>query len=236
MATLQKIRTRAGLLVAIVIGISLAAFILGDMLKSSSSIFRRNQLEIGEINGESIQYPDFQKQVEELGEIYKQNTQKTQLDESSWVQVREQTWQNTVRNIVMQDVYSDLGIKVSSEELFDMIQGNNLHPIIQQLFRNPNTGQVDRSAVVRFLKNLDTGVAPEQRAYWLYLENQIVEERTQSKYTNMVSKGLYVTSEEAQASLAAKNKGVNFDYIALNFSTVADSQVVVTANDLKLYF
>ena len=33
MATLQKIRTRAGLLVAIVIGISLAAFILGDMLK-----------------------------------------------------------------------------------------------------------------------------------------------------------------------------------------------------------
>ncbi len=236
MATLQKIRTKAGLLVAIVIGISLAAFVLGDMLQSGSSMFQRNQMEVGKINGESIQYPDFQKQVEELGEIYKLNTQQNQLDENSWVQVREQTWQTIVRNIVMQDVYEDLGIEVSSEELFDMIQGTNLHPIIQQLFRDPNTGQVDRSAVVRFLKNLETGVAPENRKYWLYLEQQIVEERTQSKYANMVSKGLYVTTNEAESSLEAQNKSVNFDYIALNFSSVPDSAVAFTENDLKTYF
>ncbi len=236
MATLQKIRTKAGLLVAIVIGISLGAFILGDMLQSSSSIFQRNQMEIGEIDGESVQYPDFQRQVEELGAIYKRNTQQNQLDENTLVQIREQTWQSTVRNIVMQDVYDDLGIEVSSEELFDMIQGTNLHPIIQQLFQNPNTGQVDRGAVVRFLKNLETGVAPEDRAYWLYLENQIAEERTQTKYSNLVGKGLYVTSTEAENSLTAKNKAVNFDYIALNHSTVADSQVVVTESDLKAYY
>ena len=204
MATLQTIRTKAGLLVAIVIGISLAAFILGDLLSGGTSMMNRNQMEIGEVNGESIQYPDFQKQVEELGEIYKQNTQQSQLDENSWVQVREQTWQNTVQKIVMSEVYEDLGIEVSSEELYDMIQGSNLHPIIQQLFRNPNTGQVDRGAVVNFLKQLDTGVAPEQKAYWLYLENQIVDERTQSKITNMVGKGLYVTTTEASESLMCR--------------------------------
>ncbi len=204
MATLQTIRTRAGLLIAIVIGISLAAFILGDLLQSGSSIFQRNQMEIGEINGESIQYPEFQKQVEELGEIYKQNTQQSQLDENSWVQVREQTWQNTVQKIVMGDVYKKLGIEVTSDELFDMLQGANLHPIIQQLFRNQNTGQVDRGAVVNFLKQLETNVAPEQRAYWLYLENQIVEERTQSKYANMVGKGLFVTTSEAKESLVSQ--------------------------------
>ena len=236
MATLQKIRTRAGLLVAIVIGISLGAFILGDMLQSSSSIFQRKQMEIGEINGESIQYPDFQKKVEELGTIYKNNSQQNQLDENTWVQVREQTWQTTVRDIVMDPVYKDLGISVSSDELFDMIQGNNLHPIIQQLFRNQNTGQVDRGAIVSFLKNLDTGVAPENRAYWLYIEDQIVEERTQSKYTNLVGKGLYVTSAEAKNSLTAKDKSVNFDYVALNLTMVSDSQVVVTESDLKDYY
>jgi peptidyl-prolyl cis-trans isomerase D len=236
MATLQTIRTKAGLLIAIVIGISLAAFILGDLLQSGSSIFQRNQLEIGKINGESIQYPEFQKQVEELGEIYKQNTQQSQLDENSWVQVREQTWQNTVQKIVMGDVYKKLGIEITSDELFDMLQGANLHPIIQQLFRNPNTGQVDRGAVVNFLKQLETNVAPEQRAYWLYLENQIVEERTQSKYANMVGKGLFVTSAEAKESLASANKTINFDYIALNQSTVADSSVSVTDKDLKDYY
>jgi peptidyl-prolyl cis-trans isomerase D len=64
-----------------------------------------------------------------------------------------------------------------------MLQGTNLHPIIQQLFRNPETGQVDRNAVVQFLRNLETGVAPEQRQYWLYLEGQIVDERTFSQNT-----------------------------------------------------
>jgi len=236
MATLENIRKKAGLLVAIVIGISLAAFILGDMLQSGSSLLKGNQMEVGEIDGESVQYPEFQKQLEELGEIYKQNSQQSQLDENSWVQVREQTWQSFVRKIVMGDVYSKLGIEISSDELFDMIQGANLHPIIQQLFRNPNTGQVDRTAVVRFLKSLETGVDPEQRDYWLYLEKQIVEEREQSKYTNMVGKGLYVTGEEAQESLTEKNRKVNFDYVALNFSSISDSLVTVTEKDLKAYF
>jgi len=236
MATLQKIRTKAGLLVAIVIGLSLAAFILGDMLGSGSSIFQRNQMEIGEIDGESIQYPEFQKQLEELGEIYKQNTRQSQLDENTWVQVREQTWQNFVRKIVMNDVYEKLGIEVSSDELFDMVQGANLHPIIQQLFSNPETGQVDRGAVVSFLKSLEAGAPAETRNYWLYLENQIVEERAQSKYTNMVGKGLYVTGEEANTSVIAKNKNVNFDYITLSLNTIQDSAVTVTDRDLKTYF
>lgn len=236
MATLQTIRTKAGLLVAIVIGISLAAFILGDMFQGGTSIFQGNRLEIGEINGESIQYPQFQQEVEKLGEIYRMNTQQNQLDENTWVQVREQTWQTMIRNIVMNDVYDKLGITVSSDELFDMLQGTNLHPIVQQLFRNPNTGQVDRGAVVQFLRNLETGVAPEQRQYWLYLEDQIVDERIQSKYNNLVNKGLYVTTPEAENSLNGRNKQVSFDYIALNTNTVADSQVVVTEKEMRDYF
>jgi peptidyl-prolyl cis-trans isomerase D len=236
MATLQTIRTRAGLLVAIVIGISLAAFILGDMLQGGSSLFQRDRLEVGEVDGESIQYPEFQQKVEELGEIYRMNSQQNQLDEDTWVQVREQAWQNTVRNIIMNDVYEDLGLTVSSEELFDMLQGQNLHPIVQQLFRNPNTGQVDRGAIISFLKNLETGVAPEQRNYWLYLEDQIVQERIQTKYNNLVGKGLYVTTEEAQQSLEQKNKQVSFEYIQLPLTSISDSQVVVTENDLRNYY
>ncbi|HZH71285.1 MAG TPA: SurA N-terminal domain-containing protein [Mariniphaga sp.] len=236
MATLQTIRTKAGLLVAIVIGISLAAFVLGDMFQSGSSLLRGNQMEVGEINGESIQYPDFQREVERLGDIYRMNTQSSQIDEQTWVQVREQTWENMVRDEIMTDVYEKLGIGISSQELFDMLQGSNLHPIIQQLFRNPNTGQVDRGAVIQFLRNLETGVAPEQRQYWLYLEGQIVDERIQSKYNNLISKGLYVTGLEAEKSMEARNKQINFDYIMLNQNSVADSQVVVTDKELNDYY
>ena len=237
MATLQTIRTKAGLLVAIVIGISLAAFILGDLLRGGSSILQGDRLEIGEVEGKSIKYPEFQQEVEELGEIYRMNNPENQLDERTWVEVREQTWQNTVRQIIMEEVYDDLGVAVSAEELFDMLQGSNLHPIVQQLFRNPNTGQVDRSAVVRFLKNLDSGgVAPEQRDYWLYLEDQIVKERIQNKYNTLVGKGLFVTSNEAQKSLQQKNKRINFDYVLLRYNSLPDSQAVITDKDLRSYY
>ena len=142
MATLQKIRTKAGLLVAIVIGLSLAAFILGDMLQSGSSMFQRDRMEVGVIDGESVQYPEFQTEVEELGEVYKQNYGVSQLDDNMWAQAREQAWQQKIREIVMGDTYKDLGIGVSSDELFDMLQGSNIHPIVRQLFSNPETGTI----------------------------------------------------------------------------------------------
>ena len=221
---------------AVVIGISLAAFILGDMLQTGNSLFQKDRLEVGEIEGESVQYPEFQKQVEELGEIYKMNTRQNQLEEDTWAQVRQQTWENYIRQYIMTDVYENLGLTVTSEEMFDMLQGNNLHPIVQQLFRNPNTGQVDRGAVVRFLQNLETGVAPEQRQYWLFLEQQIEDERIQTKYNNLVGKGLYITTHEVEKSLQERNKKVNFDYIMLSHSSVADSQVVVADKDLRDYY
>ena len=236
MATLQTIRTKAGLLITIVIGISLAAFVLGDMFNSGNSIFQKQRLKIGEIDGESIQYPDFHQKVEELGEIYRSNTQQSQINEETWVQLREQTWQNMINDIVMGNVYKKLGITVSQEELFDLIQGANIHPYIRQLFTNPNTGQVDRNAIISFLKNLDTGVDPSQKQYWLYLEKQIMEERIQLKYGNMLAKGLYVTSKEAQNSLEERNRQVNADFVMLSYNSIADNEVVVSETDLRNYY
>ena len=54
MATLQTIRNRGGLLVSIVIGLALIAFIVGDALNSGSRIFNSQRNQIGEIAGGSI--------------------------------------------------------------------------------------------------------------------------------------------------------------------------------------
>ncbi len=79
-------------------------------------------------------------------------------------------------------------------------------------------------------------MSPEDHSYWLYIEKQITEDREQTKYADMVIKGLYVTDAEAEAGLAEKNKVVNFDYIALPNTLVADSMVQVTESDLKAYY
>lgn len=237
MATLQKIRNRAGILVAIIIGLALVAFILGDILNASSSLLRPNQLKIAEINGESIQYPDFQQKVDETSEIYKMNTGQTQLNDDARAQIREQVWQEYVRKGVMSNVYKDLGLTVTGDELFDLVQGSHLHPIIQQLFTNQQTGQVDRSAILNFLRAINSGAATaQQKAYWLYIEDQIKQERIQTKYNNLVSKGLFVTDAEAQNSLNEKNKNVNIEFVSLPYSSISDSAVTVTESDMKAYY
>ncbi|MGE5394715.1 MAG: SurA N-terminal domain-containing protein [Candidatus Saccharibacteria bacterium] len=236
MATLQNIRNRGGLLVAIVIGLALGAFILGDMLNSGNKLMRPSQMKIAEIDGESIQYPEFQKKVEELSEIYKMNTRQTQIDEATWSQIREQVWQSYLQENIMSKASEELGLSVTSDELFDLVQGNNPHPIIKQLFQNPQTGQVDKSAIIQFLKNLDSNASPEQKAYWLYIENQIKQDKLRTKYNNLVAKGLYVTSMEAKKSLEAKNQSANFQYVVLNYASVPDADVKVSDSELKEYY
>jgi len=236
MATLQNIRNRGGMMIAIVIGLALGAFILGDMLNSGSKLMRPSQMKIAEIDGESIQYPDFQKKVEELSEVYKMNTQQTQIDENTWEQIREQVWQGYLQENIIGKATEKLGITVSAEELFDLVQGNNPHPIIQQLFKNQKTGQVDKSAIIQFLKSLETNATPAQKSYWLYIENQIKQDKLRTKYSNLVSKGLYVTTDEAKKSLVSKNKNVNFQYVVLNYSSVKDGDVKVSDDELKAYY
>jgi len=236
MATLQKIRNQAGVLVAVIIGLALLAFILGDMLRSGRSLLRGKQMEIAEIAGKSIDYKEFQQKLNELTEIYKMNSGTNSVDQKTLDQIREQTWQNMVRHYVMTGIYKDLGIGVSSDELFDMVQGNNISPIVQQLFRDPQTGQVNRSAVLQFLKHLETNGTAQQKAYWLFMEKQIVSQREFTKYNDLVSKGLYVTTGEAKQDVANKNHQVDINFIAKTYASVPDSAVTVSDAAMQTYY
>ncbi len=236
MATLQKIRNRAGIAIAIFIGLALAAFILGDLFKSTSSLTRGKQMELAEVAGKTITYPEFQSKVSELEEIYKMNSGKTSLDAQTAEQIKEQTWQNMVRNLTMKDIYEELGIGVCSSELFDMVQGKNPHAIIQSIFRDPNTGTLNRGALIQFLKYQQSNSNGKERSYWLFIENQIIEERSFSKYNNLLAKGIYVTTDEAKSDLKGRNHLTNIQFVAKPFSSVSDSTVKVTDEELKAHY
>ena len=92
MATLEKIRNRAGVLVAVIIGIALLAFILGDFLNSGRTLFSSSQFEIAEISGKSIPYQKYQKEINDITEITKFTSGQSTIDEASMMQIREQTF------------------------------------------------------------------------------------------------------------------------------------------------
>ncbi|MEA3317115.1 MAG: SurA N-terminal domain-containing protein [Bacteroidota bacterium] len=236
MATLEKIRNRAGVLVAVVIGIALLAFILGDLLKSGGSLISNSQNEIAQISDKSISYQSFQNDVNNLSEITKYTSGNSSIDETTMLNLRKQTWQQMVRRYVMNDEYKELGIAISSDEVWDMVQGENIHPIIKQLFTNPETGQVNTLAIINFLKTYDKDPSGKRKSYWLFIEDQMVQESKFTKYLNLIKQGLNVTSAEAKNELNNTNRMVSFNYVVKRLSTIPDSLINVSSSDIKDYY
>ena len=70
MATLEKIRGHAPLLV-IVVGLALLRFIVQDFLNSGSTYFRHSQNQVVTVDGILVDYQDYQQRIEEMTEVYK---------------------------------------------------------------------------------------------------------------------------------------------------------------------
>jgi peptidyl-prolyl cis-trans isomerase D len=234
MSTLQFLREKAGVLVAAVIGLSLFIFVVSDFFGNGRGqrMKQKKYYEIGVIGDESVSYQDYEQRLQNLYEIYKLSGRN--LDESTTEQVREQMWQQIVRETILDRQYKKLGVGVSTEELDELVFGNNPHMIVQQLFTDQNTGTFNKSFMVNFLKQ--TEVDETAKKYWLFFEDEIVNERMNTKYNTFVSKGLYVTSKQADFDKKLAEKTVDFSYIMKNYNTIPDSSVTITESDLTAYF
>src|SRR5688572_14210591 len=140
MAVIGKIRQKAGLLIGIV-GFSLIAFIMGDLLTSNRSFLSGSGTELAEIGGKKIEVQDFESSVQKMEENYKLNTGNETIDQATLESLREQAWTQMLNDYIMNPQYDKSGIKISSEELFDMIQGKNPHQQIKEAFKDPKTGE-----------------------------------------------------------------------------------------------
>ena len=235
MATLQKIRSK-GIIIASVIGLSLLAFILGDFLDSRKSMFSSNKQDVGEIAGTTIPIQQLEQKINELTEIHKMNSGQGNVDEKTLDGIREQAWQQISNDMVMGKEYDKLGLTVTSDELFDLVQGANPHQIVRQIFTNPQTGEFNKSNLLSFLKNMDQDQTGKQKMFWLYIEEQIKNDRINNKYTNLIRKGLSAPTFLAKNDFIENNKKTDFNYISLRYNTISDSAVKITSSDLKKYY
>ncbi len=235
MSALQFLREKAGVLVAGLIGLSLFIFVISDFFGNGTGqrSQQRKYYEIGKIGDESISYQNYEQEVQNLLEIYKLSGN-TNLDESTTESLREQTWQQIIRHNILDNQYKKLGIGVSAEELDGFVLGDNPHQIVLQLFTDQQTGTFNKSALVNFLKQ--TEVDETTKKYWLFFENEIVNDRMSTKYNSLVSKGLFVTSKQAEFDKNIAAETVDFSYIMKNYSSVSDSLVKISAGDIETYY
>lgn len=245
MATLEKIRNKAGLLVTVV-GVALFAFILGDGLRSGSTFFQQSKEKVANVNGEAIHVQDYQQRVDQLSEMVKRGGS---LTEAQQQQIRENIFNQMVNSILIKNIGDKTGLTVGKEELADMTMGNNISPIFTQSgdFINPNTRQFDKNMLLQFIQTVETDdlsmypadirdqlVSMQQN--WEYMKQSAKEQRLYSKLSTIIAFGMVANSLDAQASFEETAVESDFNYVSQLYTSIPDSAVTVTDAEIsKLY-
>ncbi|WP_294082300.1 peptidylprolyl isomerase [Proteiniphilum sp. UBA5384] len=245
MATLQKIRDKGTLLV-IIIGLALLAFVLGDLLTSGRTLFGKAQDKAFVINGDVISTQQYADKITEFEEFQKMVSGQSSLDENISSQIREAVYQQMVRERLLSHQTKKLGITVAKEELNDLVHGQFISPVLQQLpfFVNPQTGMFDRSALVDFINtvNMPSSNPQEQalvnqyRSLWLFIEEMVRTQRLEEKYISLLSNAVVVNDAEAKNTFELSQKNADIEYALKSFFTVPDSAVTVTDNEVKAFY
>ena len=241
MASLQKIRNHGALLITIV-GLAMLAFILGDFLNSGSSFFNRSRENVGVVEGKKIHYTEYESAKEQLTEVYKIETGRTDFDEDMHTQIRNQVWNMLVMDYTLRAQAEEIGMDITADELSELCIGENVHQIIRgrRAFMDEN-GQFSRDAV----KNLISAISQESedgeqnallkqyKTYWLYWEKAVRISYMQEKYTALLQHLLKANSLDAQFAFDNRQHGLSAEYVMQPYFTVADSLVKVSDSEVK---
>ncbi len=237
MGVMTYLRERMGKIVAIVIGLSLFAFIIGEVLRQGSAFFKGDNTTIGEVADEKIPYDQFSKQLEQNTNQFKQQSGQANLTAQFTTYLQENTWNQSISQIIFNKEIEKLGLQVSDDETKSMISGNNPSQQIIQAFGDPKTGQLDRNRLNTFLSNLATAKATDPiKAQWDAFVTQMIEAKREEKYVSLVTNSLYVNALDTKDDYEAKNKLVNFKYVTLDYASIPDSKVTLTDEDYQSYY
>ncbi len=229
MAAIGNIRKHYGLLVAIV-GLALLAFVLGDLFKSTNS---RQGTNVASVGKEKITYQDYSNLVSMNLENMKASNGGSITPEQNY-SIHANTLEQMIRDIVMKKEYKDLGLVVSSDELFDQFLGENPNQYVVSSFTGAD-GKFNRELVETYLRDFQT-LTPEMQANWLNFERAIKEDRLNTKYDNLLKKSFYLPAKLAERYYSDKNDKVSAEVYAVRYNAIADSTVVLSEADKKAFY
>ena len=227
MAAIEKIRRHSGLLIAI-IGLALLAFVLQDLFQSQG---RNREYNIAVVDGEKIPYQDFEIQKEKnLNNRRGSGT----LTSAETYSIYNSTLDGMVKEHIMSNEYQTVGINISAEELYDQFAGETPHEWVVQSFRNPD-GSFNREMMEYYLQNLND-LPADARVQWMDFERALKDNCLETKFNNLVKASYFVPSKLAEKYYENKNEKASADIIALRYSAIPDSTVIVTDKDNKAFY
>jgi len=233
MALINKIRQKSGWAIGFV-AIAMGAFVVGgDVLGPNSAIMGKNKTDVGEIAGETVERERYQNQIDQIKYNYTVNYGRNP-SEGEMFSIRQQAWDYLIVKIAFQDQYDKLGLQVTDDEQWDMVQGNNVAYEIKQAFTDPQTGQFQRDRIISYLQQVNQ-LPGEQQASWYLFEENLRPSRFRIKYDNLLVKTTYATSAEAKNQYGEETSVAEIKYLYIPYYSVSDSLANVTDSELEDY-
>lgn len=223
-----------GTWVVVFVFVAISAFVLGDLFSNNSFLFDDDS--VGEIAGHTVSLKEYQQVVREreANFIMYFNRQPSDRDMPT---IREQAWEMLILRHAIENQFEKVGVKVTDDEMVDMISGKNINEGIKQSFINPQTGQFDRGMLGTYISQIK--LAPEtspERMQWEIFQRDLKPGRERMKYENLLIKSAYVTSAEAEKEYHLQNDVAEIQYLFVPYYAVSDTAVKVSDSDLKAYY
>lgn len=247
MSILQTIRDRAAWLVFGLIALSLIGFLLMDAVGGKNRLFGGRNTVIGSVNGQKIEYNDFERQVSSQEDRYK--AQGYPVNDAMQQNIRDEVWRQIIEDAMLTEDYSALGIEVSDKEINDMLVGADAIPDVKRAFTDPKTGIFDAQAAAAQINQLrgiykagpKKGANADNRQYeaarQFFEESvpQIIKMRMREKYTALLANSSYVPKWMLEKMNADNSQQASISYVTTPYFTIPDSAVKISDGEIEDY-
>ena len=234
MSVIQKIRDKYAIVIIVLICVAIVSFLLQDVFFGKNSMFRQST-SVGKVNGVDLDYREYVQRIENAQNQARQQMQGASLDEQTQQYIREQAWDQFLREHIMQEQYEELGIEVTQAEVADQITGKNPHPLVLQNFTNPQTGKFDPTILDRVRENARQDQSGQLSQQLLAFDQMIAEYQKNLKYITLVHQGIYYPKWLAQMQIADNAQTANIGYVQVPYASISDSTIKVTDDELNKY-
>ena len=223
MATLEKIRSKSVLLL-VVIGVALLAFIIGDFLNSSRTIFGPDS-SVATVNGEKIEAAEFQNRQSAMNASASTDDQRAFQDQNLLGQMLLEKLRNKE--------FEKLGLTVTDAELNDAVNGENKAQAdyMASYFAMQYLGQAGgmTAAELYEITNNNPSITDveQKNAYkqlWLNYEQMLAEQLLNNKFMRMLDGTMTANKLDIEQLFKDQNTGVSVKYVTAiypNDATVA---------------
>ena len=237
MAALETIRVKFGIVITVLIAVALLSFIIDPTTLQSVSSSMSSKYDVGEINGKSISYTDYQAEVENFTAINEIMTGSSAQNAQQQESIRDAAWQSLIDKYLFEKNAQKAGLNVGAEEMSDIIAGNIDSPVFSQnpMFLDEN-GVFSPELVRNFLAYRDSDQTGSLSVYWNYLVESAKTQEYYSKYLSLFTQSNFTNPLMLANDIADNNNTFNVEFVMVPFGYTQDSTIVVSDSEIKAYY